>query len=308
MKKTEKYTIVLLRDGNHHPRRISLSRTWLRRLFLLLFPPMAGLFIGAVVAIFLYASNLESINGYEKVVQQAAEMEAQVDFFSHRIEQLTDRLAEIKESNAKIKVLANLEAHAGVVDRQGIGGPDHAVAVLTTDSLSEARRQVVERMHRDLQTLELQLADERQESNLLHDYLEEKKTLLNFTPSVRPVRGWVSSKFGYRISPFTGRREFHHGVDIVNRKGTPVIATADGRVKFAGVNGGYGKMVVVDHGTGVETKYGHLSRIGVKVGEKVVRGQEIGLLGNSGRSTGPHLHYEVVMKSNTVNPVQYFVD
>ncbi len=308
MNKTEKYTLILLRDGNHYPRRVAISRKWLRRLFLLSVPPVLALFVGAVVSIFLYASNLASINGYEKLVQQEAEMKAQVGFFASRIDDLTDQLTEIKENNEKIKVLANLNVHSGSNVRQGLGGSDPAVAVLTTDSLDAARSRVIENMHRDLQALELRLVDEQQQSNLLQDYLEEQKAVLNFTPSIRPVRGWISSGFGYRRSPFTGKREFHRGLDIVNRKGSPVVVTADGRVKFAGHNGGYGNLVVVDHGMGVETKYGHLYRIEVKVGDKVIRGQEIGALGNTGRSTGPHLHYEIVVSKHAVDPHQYFID
>ena len=308
MNKTEKYTLILLRDGNHYPRRVAISRKWLRRLFLLSVPPVLALFVGAVVSIFLYASNLASINGYEKLVQQEAEMKEQVGFFASRIDDLTDQLTEIKENNEKIKVLANLNVHSGSNVRQGLGGSDPAVAVLTTDSLDAARSRVIENMHRDLQALELRLVDEQQQSNLLQDYLEEQKAVLNFTPSIRPVRGWISSGFGYRRSPFTGKREFHRGLDIVNRKGSPVVVTADGRVKFAGHNGGYGNLVVVDHGMGVETKYGHLYRIEVKVGDKVIRGQEIGALGNTGRSTGPHLHYEIVVSKHAVDPHQYFID
>lgn len=308
MSKTDKYTLILLRDGNHYPRRMAISRKWLRRLFLLSVPPLLALFIGAVVSIFLYVSNLDSINGYEKLVQQEAEMKAQLGFFARRIDDLTDQLTQIKESNEKIKVLANLNVHSGGSIREGVGGPDPAAAALTTGSLDEARKQVIEKMHRDLQVLELQLVDEQRQSNLLQDYLEEQKAVLNFTPSIRPVRGWISSGFGYRRSPFTGRREFHHGLDIVNRKGSPVVATADGRVEFAGHNGGYGNLVVIDHGMGVKTKYGHLYRIEVKVGDKVIRGQEIGALGNTGRSTGPHLHYEVVVNKHAVDPRQYFID
>lgn len=235
-------------------------------------------------------------------------MKAQVDYFAQRIGELTDQLTALKESNAKIKVLANLSARPAGSERQGLGGPDPAVAALTTNSLDEARKQAIEKMHQDLQVLELRVADEQQQSNLLQDYLEEQKAILNFTPSIRPIRGWISSGFGYRRSPFTGKREFHRGLDIVNRKGTPVVATADGRVKFAGHNGGYGNLVVIDHGMGVETKYGHLYRIEVKVGDRVIRGQEIGALGNTGRSTGPHLHYEVVVNKHAVDPRQYFID
>jgi len=294
-------------DGSTLP-LLSLPRRWLRRLSLGIIPLMIALAIGAVVAISLYVSNLDNIKGYDRLVKQAAEMEAQLDFFNRRVAELTDRLTALQESNARIRVLANLEARPGQVERRGIGGPDAEAAMLTTDSLDAAQKKAVERLHRDLQELELNLAGEAGASDYLQDYLQKKQTVLNFTPSIMPVRGWISSRYGYRVSPFTGRREFHKGVDIVNRRGTPVVATADGRVKFAGYNGGYGRMVVIDHGIGLATKYGHLSKIYVKIGDRVVRGQKIGLVGNSGRSTGPHLHYEVVVNGQSVNPVNYFVN
>ncbi len=100
----------------------------------------------------------------------------------------------------------------------------------------------------------------------------------------------------------------HKGLDIVNRKGTPVVVTADGRVVFAGYKHGYGKMVIVDHGFEKLTKYGHLSKISVNSGDSVIRGQELGEIGSTGRSTGPHLHYEVVVNGKAVDPVDYLLD
>ncbi|MBN2231237.1 MAG: peptidoglycan DD-metalloendopeptidase family protein [Deltaproteobacteria bacterium] len=308
MSKSNKFTLVLLSGDRGAPRRFAISRAWLFRLLLFAGPPFVGLFVGALVAIVLYAGNVERIRGYDRVVRQNAEMDQQLEYFAHRVDELTDQLTALKESNARIKVLANLEAHPGKVEPQGVGGPDPDAARLTNRSLDDARRGAVERLHRDLQRLEMRVYSEQSATDLLQDHLREQQAILNFTPSIRPVRGWISSRFGYRNSPFTGRREFHHGIDIVNRSGTPVLATADGRVMFAGYNGGYGRMVVIDHGFGVKTKYGHLATHAVSVGDRVIRGQEIGTLGNSGRSTGPHLHYEVVVNDQTVNPVAYIVD
>jgi murein DD-endopeptidase MepM/ murein hydrolase activator NlpD len=308
MDKSEKFTLVLLTGEGGSPRRFAISRSWLLRLLLFVGPPFIGLFVGALVAIVLYAGNVERIRGYDRLLRQNAELEQQLNYFARRIDDLTDQLAALKESNARIKVLANLAAQPGRVEHQGLGGPDPEAVRLTSRSLDDARRIAVERLHQDLQRLEMQVYSEQSEADLLQDHLREQQTMLNFTPSIRPVRGWISSPFGYRNSPFTGRREFHHGIDIVNRPGTPVLATADGRVVFAGYNGGYGRMVVIDHGFGVKTKYGHLASHVVSVGDEVVRGQEIGTLGNSGRSTGPHLHYEVVVNDQAVNPLAYIID
>ena len=120
--------------------------------------------------------------------------------------------------------------------------------------------------------------------------------------------GPPSSVFGTRISPFTGKRQFHSGVDIAGARGTDVIATAAGKVVYAGSKGPMGKSVIIDHGYGVRTQYGHNKEITVKRGEVVERGQQIAALGSSGRSTGPHLHYVVEVNGKTRNPLDYIFD
>jgi murein DD-endopeptidase MepM/ murein hydrolase activator NlpD len=124
-------------------------------------------------------------------------------------------------------------------------------------------------------------------------------------PSLWPVRGWITAGFGQRMDPFTGEGAFHAGVDIGASYGTSVEASADGLVLQAGRNSGYGNEVLIDHGFGLTTKYGHLSKIYVVVGEEVKRGQVIGAVGATGRATGPHLHYEVAVNDTPVNPAKY---
>ncbi len=130
------------------------------------------------------------------------------------------------------------------------------------------------------------------------------------TPAISPVDGehWISSGFGWRRSPFTGRREFHNGLDMAGREGTPVVAVADGRVVRVVRDRRLGNAVAVDHGDGVETVYGHLGRVDVVKGQAVVRGQQLGGMGNTGRSTGPHVHYAVKVDGKFVNPRPYLVD
>lgn len=127
-------------------------------------------------------------------------------------------------------------------------------------------------------------------------------------PTQWPVRAAIASEFGMRRDPFTNGREFHQGIDLVAAHGTPVKAPAAGAVALAGTHGGYGLAVIVDHGSGVQTLYGHLSRVSVKNGERVARGQLIGHAGNTGRSTGSHLHYEVMVGGRHVNPRSYLWD
>jgi murein DD-endopeptidase MepM/ murein hydrolase activator NlpD len=149
----------------------------------------------------------------------------------------------------------------------------------------------------------------RQQSILeLWQSLAEQQSLISATPSIRPARGWYTSKFGYRISPFTGRPMMHQGLDIAASPGAPIYAPADGVVSFAGYDAGYGKLVSIDHGYGVVTRYGHTSQIFVEVGQKVHRHDVVAAVGTTGRSTGPHLHYEVRVNNVPVDPQNYVLD
>jgi len=138
--------------------------------------------------------------------------------------------------------------------------------------------------------------------------LDGKSRQLAATPSISPADGWVTSSFGHRMSPFTGKRQFHSGLDIAADFGTPVVAPAAGRVSFVGRKGPLGKTVVVDHGYGLQTTYGHAAEIFVRRGEQVDRGQRLAAVGSTGRSTGPHLHYAVKARGKLVDPADYILD
>jgi len=137
----------------------------------------------------------------------------------------------------------------------------------------------------------------------VRDSVERRHALAAATPSIWPVAGWLSSSYGTRHDPFNDEKSFHPGLDISADYGTPVLATADATVTSAGYNGAYGNMVVLDHGFGITTKYGHLSRIAVMSDQRVKRGDVIGYVGSTGRSTGSHLHYEIWMSGHLTNPM-----
>ena len=137
----------------------------------------------------------------------------------------------------------------------------------------------------------------------VRDSVERRQALAAATPSVWPVAGWLSSTYGTRIDPFTRGRDFHPGLDISADHGQPVLATGDGVIGSAGPNGAYGNMVMLDHGFGIVTRYGHMSRIAVVAGQRVKRGAVLGYVGSTGRSTGSHLHYEVWMNGRLTNPM-----
>lgn len=161
-------------------------------------------------------------------------------------------------------------------------------------------------MDDDVDRLDRVAGDQSEEFQLLWETLREIKAIQQVTPSMRPIEGgWLSSKFGFRQSPFSDKHEFHSGMDIAAHKGTPVMATANGTVTFAGYKGALGKAVFINHGFGIVTRYGHLSKFHVQEGQKVSRGDVIGAVGSTGRSTGPHLHYEVRLNDIPVNAEKY---
>jgi murein DD-endopeptidase MepM/ murein hydrolase activator NlpD len=138
--------------------------------------------------------------------------------------------------------------------------------------------------------------------------VDKRNQLAAATPSIWPTHGWLSSSMGYRSDPFTGERDFHPGLDISADKGDPVYSTADGTVVNASAAGTYGNLVIIDHGYGLDTRYGHLSAFKVKVGQKVKRGDLLGLVGSTGRATSSHLHYEVRANGRILNPLQLLLN
>jgi murein DD-endopeptidase MepM/ murein hydrolase activator NlpD len=159
-----------------------------------------------------------------------------------------------------------------------------------------------------LSSLETEAA--RQEASLreLQEYFDDQKSLLASTPSLWPTRGWVTSDFGIRLDPYSTERMMHRGLDVATPHGQAVQTPSDGTVVFNGTEGGYGKVLVIDHGYGVKTRYGHLAEIFVRLGDRVTRGQKVAAVGNTGRSTGPHLHYEVRVNGIPENPRKFILE
>lgn len=200
--------------------------------------------------------------------------------------------------------LSSLEIAAAERERADVAlpGEDLQLGPTRGDQLDVVLTDLDQRA-RQLETRTFQEEESLQE---VRGYLDDRTSLLRAYPSVWPVRGWITSRFGYRNSPYgDGARRLHTGLDIAAPQGTPVIAPADGHVVFAGYHSAYGNLVVIDHGYGMTTKYAHTSRILVQVGERVRRGDLIARVGNTGRSTGPHLHFEVLKEGVPVNPMRY---
>lgn len=157
-------------------------------------------------------------------------------------------------------------------------------------------------------TVDRSVSNLTEQSRKLERFYKDQSVLLASTPSIWPVRGYLSANFGNRLDPFTGQPDFHPAIDISAPLGTKVIAPADGVVMSIGLKGGYGNAIVVDHQYGIVTRYGHLSGFSVKPGQRIKRGEVLGYVGQTGRSTAPHLHYEVWVRDQAQNPIHFILD
>ena len=235
----------------------------------------------------------------------------QISDFSKDINTLKEKLLALNEFEKKIRVMADLDKRPDSGNLFGVGGP----IPRTLDpkmALGEQRNSLVREMHSQVDQLTLAAMNQENHFSALVVHIENQRGLLASIPTIRPIdpdtEHLVTSRFENRLSPFTNAREFHKGYDISAREGTPIYATAAGIVAFAGDKGLLGKTIIIDHGHGLTTTYGHCSRILKVQGEKVRRWESIALVGNTGRSTGPHLHYEVALHGVPVNPAKYFLN
>ncbi len=235
----------------------------------------------------------------------------QISDFSCEINTLKERLLALNEFEKKIRVMADLDKRPDSGSLFGVGGP----IPRTLDPkmvLGDQRGSLVREMHSQVDQLTLAAVNQEDQFKALVTHIEKQRGLLASTPTIRPIdpdtEHLVTSRFDYRLSPFTNVREFHKGYDISAREGTPIYASAAGTVTFAGDKGLLGKAIIIDHGYGLTTTYGHCSRLLKLQGEKVRRWDPIALVGNTGRSTGPHLHYEVALHGVQVNPEKYFLN
>ncbi|WDP93027.1 MAG: M23 family metallopeptidase [Desulfobacter sp.] len=231
----------------------------------------------------------------------------QVQTFAKDIETLKGQVRSLVRLEDQVRLIADIEKTGNSSGLIGIGGiPENDL--LHDISLETRHNTLIREMHQQVAQVQNAADKKKLDFNDLIDKLEKKKNILAATPSIKPVNGWITSRFGYRKSPFTGKKDFHSGLDISNRKGTKIIATANGKVTYADRKMYYGNLVTIDHGYGKATRYAHLKEILVKRGQKVKRGDVIATLGNTGQSTGPHLHYEVRINGAPVNPLKYILN
>lgn len=227
-----------------------------------------------------------------------ARTQEHLDALALRLGQMQSRLLRLDALGERLAEIGNLDEgefnFSEAPPRGGLDASEDAQSTELSDLLS------------DLSELTRTIDDREQQLNLLEDLLMNRKLRREIYPSGRPVTsGWISSRFGYRKDPFTGRKAFHQGVDVAGKKGSDVIAVAAGVVSWAGSRYGYGRLVEINHGNGYVTRYGHNGKVLVEAGDRVAKGQVIALMGSTGRSTGPHVHFEVLRDGKPVNPIKY---
>lgn len=327
------YTVVIFRGSTAKPLRFSFPRKFVRKLLIV------GCFL--IVADLLVISHYVIRTGevWELAAFRTEAMSAreQTAAFSTAIDDLKKRILTMKEVNQRLRVMLGIEVPKTGDMVNGRGGEEVPLpegssmpgggkspvltptgqrlgADLTKESASENKDalhddgEIVTSVKEGLEWLSNEAASQEKILSELSQAAEQRSSRWAATPSIWPVKGWVTSKFGPRISPFTEKPAWHDGLDIGAPPNAPVQAPAQGRVTATGFDPKLGNLVRLDHGFGIETLYGHLAKALVKEGQRVNRGDVVGLVGSSGLATGPHLHYMVKVNGQALDPNKYILE
>jgi biotin carboxyl carrier protein len=300
-KVTEYFTIMILPGPNSRVRKFSISKPFIKRVAI----AAAAIAVVSVAMLGEYYHMHGQVTELDHLRVETVRHRGELKVFAGKIVDMKTQMAKIKEYDSKLRKLSNIESCEPKEQVLGIGGSQDITTITLDDLGSKSHDELFKQMRMELDELKGSATDEAVSMSRLTEFFDERNSIMASTPSIWPVRGFITSNFGYRKSPVTGDRRFHEGLDIANRSGTQVVAPADGTVIYAGYQGGYGRTVKVQHGYGYVTLYGHLSKYAVNKGQRVKKGDVIGYVGNSGRSTGPHLHYEVRVNGVPTNPKKY---
>lgn len=258
------------------------------------------------LGILLFGAYVFFLPEYDEVVLNEYNREARTSWteLKNEIRELDDRITMLeREDDEHYRVLLNMEKLPVSIRRGGSGGRTES------EWINQSDLPLIRKGYQDVKVLWNRVRMGNQSYEELKDKFEEKEGMLASRPALQPLDNRQITRFhglyGMRMHPVFRDWRFHHGLDLTARPGTPVYATGEGLVTVAKYSGGYGQVIFVNHGYGFETRYAHLSKIKVTEGQKVKRGELLGLVGNTGTSTGPHLHYEVLYKDEWVNPIHF---
>ena len=331
-KSRQSYTVMILPNPTSKTYRFSVSRKSVK-IVLSMAAAGAVLLILFVVQYFYMVGNIWELT---LLRQETAVQKSKIEFFGQTVDGLKRQMDRLKEFDVKLRMITDLNVPADAGRYLGVGGETDAEAggapsaspagatseggggeggtevpieVLNASGVPQSWQEALMRdIEDDLGTLQIDAARQERSYQELTEAIEHRRNRWASTPSIWPVKGWMTSGFGRRISPFTGEPAMHRGVDISVPENTPLVASANGVVVRAGWDGGLGNAIKIDHGYGYGTLYGHLAKVQVRVGQRVKRGQVIGLVGSTGLSTGPHLHYEIFVNLVPTNPIRYILN
>jgi murein DD-endopeptidase MepM/ murein hydrolase activator NlpD len=295
-----RWTLVLVPHGAEPSRIVEVSYGVLR----VAASAAAGFLVLVLLAGYATVSHTTDLSHTARLQEENQTLAREIGELHGRLSNLADTLTRISQRDARIRVLANLEPIDPQVQAAGIGGPAGVTNLGLAGMTGVARRSAEVRI--DLSAL-------IRRANLLASSFKEAADSLAYhsarlaaTPSIMPTQGWLSSAFSsMRAHPILHIARPHEGIDVTAPMGSPIEAPAAGIVTDARWESGYGNTVTIDHGFGIETKFAHASKLLVRSGQRVSRGQRIALVGNSGLATGPHLHYEVHVNGRPVDPLKY---
>lgn len=290
------YTFIFVPHAEAKFRKIHFSK----RTALLIGSLLGLMVVGAGVLTFHYWRFHSEMKELRRLRMVNAELRRQNLDYEVSVEHLNNRVVSLQDFVKKLSVMAGLDTELPAEPDGGMGGfRDEEPGAMP--SAYEEVKDSLDQMAGNLTALE-------EKGQVLERFYEEHSLMLASTPSIWPARGYLSSSYGYRNDPFTGEREFHFGIDVSTPVGRPVIAPADGVVLYASKRGSYGNVIVIDHKFGMMTRYAHLSEFNVRAGKRVKRGDVVGYVGSTGRSNGPHLHYEVWVGDRPTHPLNYILE
>jgi murein DD-endopeptidase MepM/ murein hydrolase activator NlpD len=289
-RKPRRYTILILPHARSRFRKLHVSRGFI---------VAAAIGAGALALAGLILPHQ---------VFRAASQAAEIEDLRDRNEKLEQATRQFEESVAELNERLGLYEARAMVIAEELGIDELPVAEPAAGGASDAVTGSEGAFSEEFDALRGRAVRLDRSFDQIDGAWEERVRMLASTPNMMPIRGWFSHGYGWRKDPFTGKRAFHRGIDIVAPSGTPIKAPADGVITAAGRDGGYGKKIDISHGYGYVTRYGHLSELLSKPGQRVRRGEVIGRVGSTGRSTSPHLHYEIFRDGKRVNPWKYLGD
>lgn len=295
---SDHFTLMIIPNRKSGVKKISIPKVAIRNILI----ASVAVILLALFVVYDYTSIKRDRSEMARLRDLNKQQQQHLRELGMKIDEFSDRMEALRQTDKKIRVLA-YETNTNKKLPLSVGGSDKDTKI--KDLLDKDHNTLVEGMRKNIEKLKEE-ANEREKSfNELMAFLNEQKSILASTPALWPVQGWVTSGFGSRRSPFRSGIEFHKGLDISTRYGKAIIAPADGFVIRSGYEPADGNSVKIEHGHGFSTAYLHLSKIAARQGERVKKGEIIGYVGDSGRSTGPHLHYSVYVNNVPVNPIKY---